>query len=105
MHHMRRAADILLVPDYVKNSANYSRCSMVDRSVGSVHMGFGLCALGAGGRIDTHFHSFEESFYILEGEPTLILNGQAYPLSPGTCGLVPVGVPHAWIGPKSGDSG
>ena len=71
MHHMRRAADILLVPDYVKNSANYSRCSMVDRSVGSVHMGFGLCALGAGGRIDTHFHSFEESFYILEGEPTL----------------------------------
>lgn len=104
MHHMRRAADIKLVPDYVKNSANYSRCSMVDRSVGSVHMDFVLCALGAGGRIDTHFHSFEESFYILEGEPTLILNGQAYPLSPGTCGLVPVGVPHAWIGPKSGEA-
>lgn len=104
MHHMRRAADIKLVPDYVKNSANFARCSLVDRSVGSVHMGFGLCSLAAGGRIDTHFHSFEEGFYVVSGQPTLVLNGRAYPLSPGTCGLVPVGVPHAWIGPASGEA-
>jgi quercetin dioxygenase-like cupin family protein len=104
MHHMRRAADIRLLPAYTNNSEKFARCSMVDRSVGSVHMGFGLCSLSAGGHIDMHIHSFEESFYVLEGSPTLILNGRSYPLSPGTCGVVPVGVPHAWIGPQSGEA-
>jgi quercetin dioxygenase-like cupin family protein len=77
---------------------------MIDRAAGSVHMGFGLCSLGAGGRVDTHFHSFEESFYILSGEPVLVLNGNAHRLSPGTCGIVPVGVPHAWIGSENGEA-
>lgn len=104
MHHMRRAADIRLEPAYINNSEKFARCSMVDRSVGSVHMGFGLCSLGAGGGIDTHFHSFEESFYVLSGEPTLIMNSRSYVLTPGTCGVVPVGVPHAWIGPESGEA-
>ena len=67
-------------------------------------MGLGLCALQAGGRIDTHVHSFEESFYVLEGQPLLVLDGSAYPLVPGTCGLVPVGVPHAWLGPETGNA-
>jgi quercetin dioxygenase-like cupin family protein len=104
MHHMRRAADIHLEPAYVGNSAQFSRSSMVDRSVGSVHMGFGLCALEAEGRVDTHFHSFEESFYVMSGEPSLVLNGRAFRLAPGTCGVVPVGVPHAWLGPARGES-
>jgi hypothetical protein len=43
-----------------------TRASLVDRSVGSVHTGFGLCAIAAGGSLDTHVHSFEELFYILE---------------------------------------
>ena len=67
-------------------------------------MGLGLCALKAGGVINTHLHSFEESFYVLEGQPTLILDGDAYPLVPGACGLVPVGVPHAWLGPAKGSA-
>ena len=104
MHHMRSAADIRLEPAYVSHSAKFARCSLVDRSVGSVHMGFGLCSLDSGGRIDTHFHSFEESFYVMSGEPTLVLDGRAFRLSPGTCGVVPVGVPHAWLGPASGEA-
>jgi hypothetical protein len=32
-----------------------------------VNTGFGLCALAAGGSLDTHVHSFEELFCILEG--------------------------------------
>jgi len=102
MHHLLHAEDIRLVPTYVGNSKSFSRCSLVDGTSGSVHMGLGLCALKAGGRIDTHLHSFEESFYILEGQPTLVLDGGAYPLVPGACGLVPVGVPHAWLGPAKG---
>ena len=80
----------------------FSRCSLVDGSVGSVHMGLGLCALHTGGHIDVHVHSFEESFYVLDGTPTLVLDGRAYHLQAGACGVVPVSVPHAWLGPASG---
>src|SRR5258708_3993510 len=104
MHHLLRAEDIRLAPAYVGNSKSFSRCSLVDASSGSVHMGLGLCALQTGGRIDTHVHSLEESFYILEGHPSLVLEGSAYPLVPGACGLVPVGMPHAWVGPAKGSA-
>jgi quercetin dioxygenase-like cupin family protein len=104
MHHLLRAENIRLVPAYAGNSKSFRRCSLVDGASGSVHMGVGLCALQAGGLIDIHVHSFEESFYILEGQPLLILEGSAYPLVPGACGLVPVGVPHAWLGPAKGSA-
>ncbi|OFZ87748.1 MAG: hypothetical protein A2V78_09030 [Betaproteobacteria bacterium RBG_16_64_18] len=104
MHHVLRAKDIRLRAAYPGNSKAFTRCSLVDEAAGSVHMGVGLCALKAGGRIDAHVHSFEESFYVLEGEPTLILDGRGYPLLPGACGLVPVGVAHAWLGPAKGDA-
>lgn len=104
MHHVLRAERIRLEPTYGGHSKFFSRCSLVDGSVGSVHMGLGMCALGAGGRIDAHLHSFEESFYVLEGNPTLVLDRCGYPLVPGACGLVPVGVPHAWLGPGKGSA-
>lgn len=104
MHHVLRAEDIRLEPAYVGNSKSFSRCSLVDGTSGSVHMGLGMCALDEGGVIDTHLHSFEESFYVLEGEPALVLDGSAYTLVPGACGLVPLGVPHAWLGPASGSA-
>ena len=65
-------------------------------------MGLGLCTLKHGGHVDVHVHSFEESFYVLEGSPTLIIDGHASQLAPGACGLVPVGAPHAWIGATKG---
>lgn len=102
MHHFLRAGDIRLVPAYAGNSISFTRCSLVDAAAGSVHMGVGLCELKAGGRIDGHLHSFEESFYVLEGNPTLVLDGRGYPLLPGACGLIPVGVEHAWLGPGQG---
>jgi quercetin dioxygenase-like cupin family protein len=104
MHHILRAADIQARPTYIDNSRLFRRCSLVDRQVGSVHMGLGLCGLQSGGHIELHVHSFEESFYILEGEPTLVLDGHAYPVVPGTCGVVPVSVPHAWLGPAAGSA-
>src|SRR5205823_13400556 len=36
--------------------------------------------------------------------PTLVLDGRAYHLLPGACGVVPVSVPHAWLGPSSGSA-
>jgi quercetin dioxygenase-like cupin family protein len=102
MHHVLPAKDIRFKPAYAGNSKGFSRCSVVDGSAGSVHMGVGLCALKAGGRIDSHVHSFEESFYVLEGNPTLVLDGRGYALAPGACGLIPLGVRHAWLGPVNG---
>jgi len=104
MHHLLRAADMRPRVAYRGHSKAYTRVALVDDTVGSVHMGVGLCALKAGGSVDTHLHSFEESFYVLEGEPTLILDGRACQLTPGACGLVPVGVAHAWLGPGHGSA-
>jgi quercetin dioxygenase-like cupin family protein len=102
MHHVVRAAAIQGVPAYPGHGSGFARYSAVDRSAGSTHTALGLCSISAGGHVDTHVQSFEELFYVTEGEPTLILDGRSYPLVPGACGVVPVGMPHAWTGPASG---
>jgi quercetin dioxygenase-like cupin family protein len=102
VHHVVHAAAVRYETVYPDHSAGFARCSAVDRSVGSTHTGIGLCSLAPMGRIDTHVHSFEEYFYITEGEPTLILDGRGYPLVPGSCGVIPVGTPHAWLGSQQG---
>jgi len=104
MHHVLRAASIARLPAFPGHAQGFSRASLVDRSVGAVHTGLGSCRLEAGGRVDTHVQSFEEYFYITQGEPSLILDGRAYPLVPGSCGVVPVGTPHAWLGPERGEA-
>jgi quercetin dioxygenase-like cupin family protein len=101
MHHVIRAAEIHPAREYASNSEDFRRCPLIDHRCGSVHTGLGLCELGAAGRVDMHVHSFEESFYILDGAPTLVMDGSAYPLLPGACGLIPVGVQHAWIGSQA----
>ena len=60
MHHVLRAADIRLEPTYPAHSAQFTRCAMIDRAAGSVHKGFGACALGAGGPNDTPLATCEE---------------------------------------------
>ena len=102
MHHFVRAADVKPAPAFPRNAAGYRRFTLSDRSVGAVHTGWGFCEVDAGGRIDLAMHSFEKSFFVLAGNPTLILDGRGYRLSPGACGLIPVGMKHAWLGPTSG---
>ena len=104
MHHFLKATDVQLKAAYADHSHSFRRSALVDQSVGSVHMGLGLCALSTDGYIDTHVQSFEESFFVLEGQPILVLDGRSYPLMPGACGVVPVGVSHAWLGPASGSA-
>ena len=52
---------------YKSRSTGFRRATYVDHAMGSVHMGVGICYLDAGGAIEPHLHSFEESFYVLEG--------------------------------------
>ena len=98
MHHVLRADEIRPQPGYPGASSGFARSSLVDAAAGSVHMAVGLCALDGDGSVDEHLHSFEESFYVLEGSPVLALDGRSYLLRPGACGVVPVGVRHAWVG-------
>jgi quercetin dioxygenase-like cupin family protein len=88
--------------EYQTRSIGFRRATYVDRAMGSVHMGTGVCFLNAGGSIQPHLHSFEESFYILEGAPTLEAAGKTHTLGPGNFGLIPTGVPHSWSNPGCG---
>jgi quercetin dioxygenase-like cupin family protein len=72
------------------------RATLVGRHVGAVHTGFAFVSLDPAGAVDTHLHSTEQSFYVLTGNPLLTIDGRRYRLAPHECGLLPVGVPHAW---------
>lgn len=81
---------------YEQGSVGFRRAAYVERAMGSVHMGTGICYLDANGVIQPHLHSFEESFYILEGSLTLQMGERAYLLGPGDFGLISTGVLHSW---------
>jgi mannose-6-phosphate isomerase-like protein (cupin superfamily) len=81
---------------YEKRSAGFRRATYVDRAIGSVHMGTGICYLEPAGVIQPHLHSFEESFYILAGDVIVQMGEQSCALGPGHFGLIGTGVRHAW---------
>jgi mannose-6-phosphate isomerase-like protein (cupin superfamily) len=81
---------------YEQGSSGFRRASYVDRAIGSVHMGTGICSLDANGVLQPHLHSFEESFYILEGNVIAQIGESTHQLGPGNFGLISTGVPHSW---------
>ncbi len=98
MHHVSKIdASAAQIPKlYEKHSAGFRRATYVDRAMGSVHMGTGICFLEPQGLIWPHLHAFEESFYILEGNVVAAIGEHAYALGPGHFGLLGTGVRHAW---------
>lgn len=98
-HLVARAADASYEAPatFADHSEGFTRWMVVDGSDGpSVHMGFGVCRLEPGGSIDVHLHTFEESFYILEGEVVCQTPEGAFLLREGDYGLIPVATPHTW---------
>ena len=95
MYALIRRESIDPVPAQEGHTVGFGRYPLVGGATGSVHMGLGLASL-RDGYVDEHLHSFEESFYVLEGEPVIFIAGRGVRLRPGACGVVPVGVPHAW---------
>ena len=102
MHHFVRASDTRPTPAFPREAAGYRRLSLSDRDCGAVHSGWGMCELDANGHVNQHLQSFEKSFYVLEGNPVLILDNRAFRLAPGACGLIPIGMKQAWLGPDNG---
>lgn len=98
MHYVSRidSANARTPPLYAQYSTGFRRSAYVDRSMGSVHMGVGVCYLDPNGAIESHLHSFEESFYILEGSVAAEIGGQSCSLQAGDFGLIRTGLRHAW---------
>lgn len=99
LYHVQRAQEIEpAVPEGLADQASgLRRAALVGRHVGAVHTGFALVELEPDGRVQTHLHSTEQSFYVLEGDPTVLIDGRSHRLAADECGLLPVGVPHAWV--------
>jgi quercetin dioxygenase-like cupin family protein len=96
-HLVRTAADA----EFSTLSPGHRRWSAVDESA-AVHTGFGVCELDPGSAVAAHVHSFEESFYLLEGTVVLTTAEGSFRLGEGDFGVLPVGVPHSWR--NDGDS-
>ena len=94
-YRLVRREEIELADALPGRSSGLNTCRLVDGPSGSTHMALTLVAL-ADGHVDEHLHSFETSFYVLEGNPVLYLEGRGVTLEPGACGAIPVGVPHAF---------
>jgi mannose-6-phosphate isomerase-like protein (cupin superfamily) len=98
MHHVAKLEESSAPTpaSYEFYSQGFTRATCVARAMGSVHMGAGLCRLAPGGRIHPHLHSFEESFYVLAGELSVLIGDAAYAIGPGHYGLIATGTRHAF---------
>ena len=94
-YRLVRREDVELADALPGRSSGLRSCRVVGGALGSTHMALTLVAL-ADGHVDTHLHSYESSFYVLEGAPVLYLDGRGITLAPGACGAIPVGTPHAF---------
>jgi quercetin dioxygenase-like cupin family protein len=92
-HVVKRAAEGRSEPGA---GAGSSRWAMLDESTPAVHTGFGVCTLEPGGSVPPHVHSYEESFYVLDGPVVLRTTEGSRVLRAGDYGVLPVGLPHAW---------
>jgi quercetin dioxygenase-like cupin family protein len=98
MHHFGSFDETTLAahPIYAGHGHGYRQAPLLGAPVGSVHHGLGLAQLDPGGTLDLHVHSFEEGFYILEGEAILAVDGASVHLVAGDYGALKVGTPHGW---------
>src|SRR5260370_41526821 len=92
-------------PEWAPEATGARRWPAVDDQTHAVHTGFGICELEPGGSLPGHLHSFEQSFFILEGEVVLTTAEGSFLLGPDDYGLVPVGVPHAGRNEGGGTAG
>jgi len=87
---------------YVGRGEGYRQAPLIGRPTGSVHTGLSVAQLDPGGLLPPHVHSFEEGFYVLEGEAILAVGDAAVHLRAGDYGALKVGTRHGWRAAGSG---
>jgi quercetin dioxygenase-like cupin family protein len=97
-HVVKRAAEAKYSPPAdARGGEGLTRWSIADEtSPGAVHTEFNICALASGGYVATAVQSYEECFYVIEGNPVVQTAEGATRLAPGDYGLLHTGVPHEW---------
>jgi quercetin dioxygenase-like cupin family protein len=97
-HIVRKVADLehAIPAEFAGRSAGYAGVNVVDEAGGSTQMGFRLSRLDAGGHVDAHVHSFEESLFVVDGSLTLDTTEGSFELVTGDYTLLPVGTTHAF---------
>jgi quercetin dioxygenase-like cupin family protein len=98
MHHFGTFDDSALVPPdvYAGRAEGYRQAALIGPHTGSVHTGLSVAQLDPGGVLQPHVHSFEEGFYVLEGEAVLAVGDMAVQLRAGDYGALKVGTAHGW---------
>jgi len=69
----------------------------MDRQFGAQHFLMMRGELAIGGVCGLHDHPIEESYYVLEGEADMEIEGITYPLRPGVVAWTGVGASHAFF--------
>jgi quercetin dioxygenase-like cupin family protein len=97
-HLVGRAADAVFAPPsgWAAGAKGLRRWSVVGEDTGAVHTGFFLGELDPSGYLPTHVHSFESSFFVVDGVGIVDTSEGAFRVTAGDYGLIPVGVPHRW---------
>lgn len=97
MHHVGRVDWTFggAPPTASDTTSGLNRHVVVGPAEGAVHTEIAVGALQPGGWIARHVHSFEEAFYILEGELLLWLDGRTHRLVAGDYAFLPIGLWHA----------
>jgi quercetin dioxygenase-like cupin family protein len=98
MHYFGTFRSSALAPNatYENHQQGYTQASLIDHTTSSVHHGLSMNQLARGGTLTPHVHSYEEGFYLLDGEAVVAINDQRYRLTAGDYGAIKVGTPHAW---------
>ena len=98
MHYFGTFDDSALAPHevYAGRGEGYRQASLIGRPSGSVHTGLSVAQFDPGGVLAPHLHSFEEGFYVLEGEVILAVGDAAVHLRAGDYGALKVGTLHGW---------
>ncbi|HET7847350.1 MAG TPA: cupin domain-containing protein, partial [Acidimicrobiia bacterium] len=81
--------------EFQGRSQGYTGDRIVNEADGAVQMAFQVSRLDGGGAVSHHVHSFEETFYVIEGGLLVDLPEGSFQVGAGDYGLIPVGVTHA----------
>jgi quercetin dioxygenase-like cupin family protein len=99
VHHRGTFDETLLRPDpaLAGRSSGFRLAPIVDGATGSRHQRVAVAELGPGGRVERHFHSYEEAVYILSGRVTLSGGDGEQALGADDFAFFAAGTPHAWM--------
>lgn len=81
--------------EFLGHSTGYGGDDVVTEESGGVQMGFRVSRLEPGAEVAAHVHSFEETFYMVQGDLVVDTAHGSFSVTTGDYGLFPVATPHA----------